>query len=50
MIEQARSMLASYNAAMTELQTLIDETVEEAVAALANLESVLIIPGLGKRG
>ena len=50
MIEQARSMLASYNAAMTELQTLIDETFEEAVAALANLESVLIITGLGKSG
>ena len=39
MIGKARSMLASYNAAMTELQSLIDETFEEAVTALANLDA-----------
>ncbi|MEE3182654.1 MAG: KpsF/GutQ family sugar-phosphate isomerase, partial [Pseudomonadota bacterium] len=50
MIEKARSMLASYNTAMTELQALIDDSFEDAVETLASLESVLIITGLGKSG
>ena len=50
MIEKARSMLASYNTAMTELQGLIDDSFVDAVTTLASLESVLIITGLGKSG
>ena len=50
MIEKARSMLASYNTAMTELQALIDDSFVDAVKTLASLESVLIITGLGKSG
>ena len=50
MIEKARSMLASYNTAMPELQALIDDSFVDAVKTLASIESVLIITGLGKSG
>ncbi len=50
LIERASEMLDQYAAAMTATRNLLDERFAEAVEAIAELDSILIVTGLGKSG
>ena len=50
LIKRAGEMLDSYGAAMAEAKGLLDERFGKAVDLIANLDSILIVTGLGKSG
>lgn len=49
-LERGRRMLASYERAMHETRTLLDGSFSKAVELIANLESILVVTGIGKSG
>ena len=49
-LNQAKSMLESYVDAMRHTAILLDSSFEQAVDTVANLQSILIVTGLGKSG
>ena len=49
-LEEGRRMLTSYERAMHDTKTLLDESFNRAVELIATLESILVVTGIGKSG
>lgn len=50
LLARAGGMLAQYAAAMTATRALLDDRFADAVRAVAQLDSILVVTGLGKSG